>query len=139
MGGVADDHRDAPAQLRVPDQLVDALHVRASGVQNLAALRRQCIVGALRLTVGADEHRRAVGHVLRFGHRPGSQFFQMGDDVAVVGDVAQHVDRAFPGALLRCLHRTADAIAESGGLCQLDDHACSPSARMRIIRSSAIR
>ena len=87
---------------------------RASG---LAAHR-------LRHAMRAEDHRRAVGHLVEFLDEDRAALLEVVDDVAVVHDFVAHVDRRaqrFERAL-DDLDRAVDAGAETAGIGEDDVH-----------------
>ena len=133
-------HRDAPLGRSLADNIMDVGNVGAGCVQHGASPVGQRPVNGVRLPMGADQHRAALRGLLRAVDGNRSQPLQPADHMVVVGDVPQQIHRTLPGRRLRQLHRPAHTVAEPGGLGQQDVHAaCSPSARIRSIRSSAMR
>lgn len=60
--------------------------------------------------------------------------------MVVMRDMTQKIERPLACCLLGQLHRPAHTIAKAGGLCKLNIYATpSPSARIRAIKSSAMR
>ena len=138
--GLAHHHGHAAPAFRVPDQLVNAGHIGAGGVNHPAPAGAERRINRVRLAVGADQHRRPFRNLpgRRDGHRPHA--LQPPDYIIIVGDVAQQEHRALSRRRFRQLHRTAHAVTETGGFSQPHVHAVpSPSARMRASRSSAMR
>ena len=60
-----DDDRLPPPLLRLGDDLVDALHIGAGGVQNVGAPGLEGLIDRPALPVGADDHLTALRHLLR--------------------------------------------------------------------------
>ena len=90
---VADEDDRAPL-LRVPDRLeVDLGDERARRVDHPEPPVRRGIPHRRRDPVRAEDHRRALGHLVQLVHEDGALLPKRLDHVAVVDDLAPHVDR----------------------------------------------
>ena len=121
----AHNHRLTALLLRLGDNLVDALHVGAGGVQNVCAPGLEGLIDRPALPVGADHHLTALRHLLRPLHRAQPHRGQSVHHILVVDDEKEIADLI---EIYRQLHRPADPVAETGRLGQMQfSHAVSPS------------
>ena len=129
VGACANDDGQTAAGLRVSHQLVDALHIRAGGIQDFSALLPQTPVDRPALTVGADDGGAAGGNLLRTGHGADALLCKVPHHVLIVDNGPQHLTWLSGHCrLLGQLYRPSDAVAESGGLCDRDLQDTSSSS-----------
>ncbi|MPM14427.1 hypothetical protein SDC9_60789 [bioreactor metagenome] len=139
----ADNHHRTVPAVRVGYNRMDLCHVWAGGVvDHTAGPRLQSLNSNPAFPMGANDYGTPVRHFLRTVNAFHPQLGQTSDNVVVMDDGTQHI-----GALvvaLRCLlrdfHSALYSVTEAGCFRKNDIHAatCSPRARMRCIRSSAM-
>jgi hypothetical protein len=101
---------------------VDLGHQRAGGVDHAQAPPLRLLAHRRRDAVGAEDHRRVVGHLVQLVHEVGALGPQRLHDVPVVHDLLAHVDRrrADLQGQLDDVDRAIDPRAEAAGPGQHD-------------------
>ena len=127
MAGVADQHHVAPGAAVARDFQMHLGHQRAGRVEHLQAAARGLGAHRLRDAVGAEDHGRAVGHLVEFLDEDRAALLEVFDHEPVVHDFVAHVDRRaqrFERAL-DDLDGAIDAGAEAAGIGEDDVHAAN--------------